>query len=306
MTTFKFLVEGLFPKEDIIITKTNNTMVKPRFLEEEIIEPEFRWVNERRRIRGLPEAWPGPMCRLERWEVKNGKLYLTLGNTDYKDFIGLRSVGQDVIDLLGYEYFPNTLAVCSSVKTKDGKIILLRRSSQNAEYPRWIHTYGGHPSVEKKDVYNGMQMELIKERGIKPEDIHEMVSTGMVMNYITKKPEVTFKTILKKTASELEAIPCAEERGEHELIAMEKGKKSYAMYIDNSPTELASALYRHDRIFVPPGQGALWRYGKLEFGDEWGKEVMYNLTQMWLKRSFDKTIRERDHSEDITLEYGLI
>lgn len=174
----------------------------------------------------------GPQYRLSEFNVDERGITLRLGLTDYGEFIGTNVLaGRDegymweMIDRGNMvagdpdAFFSNALAVCSSVRTADEKVVVGLRSDRVGEYPRCWHTIGGHPNPVnyangKIDLFDAMRREVVKELGIEESHIGEERVTGLVRNTRTRKPELLFHTELNLEFDELKRLR-GPEKDEH-------------------------------------------------------------------------------------------
>lgn len=179
--------------------------------------------------------FPGPLYRLSSYMVSVGKLVLSLGPTDYREFLGTNvEAGKDpeymkTLILRGSErsydtdaFISNPLAICSVVETSDGKIVAGLRSDKVGEYPRCWHTVGGHPDPrhyqhKRPDMFDAMAREIESELGIDRNEIEDMRLLGLMRNTRTRKPELLFETRLSIPYNGIKARR-GTERDEHLAI----------------------------------------------------------------------------------------
>jgi 8-oxo-dGTP pyrophosphatase MutT (NUDIX family) len=143
-------------------------------------------------------------------ESPEGKLVLRLGLTDYHEFMGTNvAAGKDSVYMRqlvdrGLEkfgdpdaFFSNTLAMTSTLKTSDRRVVVGLRSDKPHEYKRCWHSIGGHPDPEhyresEPDMFDSMAREIEGESGITRDEIVNMRLSGLMTNSLTRKPELLF------------------------------------------------------------------------------------------------------------------
>ncbi len=181
--------------------------------------------------------------------------------TDYKSFYGTNVCNHAT---LPKDQLANALAVCGVVISKDGAILMGKRSTQVAEDRQHWHVIGGTMELSRNlfgyrvdrqrferqcllelDPTLHIMRELNEELGIDPFDVCDIVCMGLGENLLIGKPELLMLVNVTLTARQLrECAPHAIWQGEHSsLITL--------------PLE-DIAMFVHDYPVAPIGKAALF------------------------------------------------
>jgi len=232
-----------------------------------------RWVESTRRI--VPEVeqaiehswqaklqqpniklWDGPMCRLQRWELRGGELHLDLSPTSYRTFFGTNMSNPQLLDKYGREVGANPLGVSPALETCDGYLMLGRRNSTVAYYPNLLHPFAGALEPEEADdVFKAIRRELREELHFHDGDLAEIRLMGMVEDANLRQPEPIFYVRSTRSRAEIE-----------KLVQQEEHHDSWAVRADRQAMEEA---LRDVSRFTPVGVASLLLWGRSRFGDAW-------------------------------------
>src|SRR5206468_1244336 len=112
----------------------------------------------------------------------------------------------DLHESLGEDYFANPLGVSAAVVTKDGAVLIARRSQQVAEARGLLDLPGGSVPWGEAGAaapFGHIVSELREEIGIEQRDIEELSCVGLVENGHTHKPELVFLCRIAERARSL-------------------------------------------------------------------------------------------------------
>lgn len=274
MAAFKILTYCLFDEQSVVVERTKNRMKLPAWLAKQI-DLEWEIVCKEKQARGLREPRNEAQSRLEAYSIKDGTLYLTLGETDYKEQIGTHPVARTIADELGEDYLSNQLGASSVIETADKRLLFYERSQQVVAYPGWINTCGGHLGLTK-NIFESMRAEIKEETGIEASDIESIACTGLVRDMRTMDPEIVFSTKVKMDSKDLKGVAETEGAFEHDKM----------LFIENNPKDVMEFVVKYDERFVPPGQGAAVAHGRLYFGKAWEEEALRELHKRRIERAY--------------------
>ncbi len=114
----KVLVLGTFIPDEIEVLVTNNCM------------PDNPKLREQSEERFNPKWFPGPLVRLESFSLEEGKLYLVVGKTNFKEYVGSRDLAS--LRKFGVGALSNPVSTSVAVITSDVKMIVADRSEGDA------------------------------------------------------------------------------------------------------------------------------------------------------------------------------
>ena len=199
---------------------------------------EAVWKEASRRLK----LFDGPICRLESFQA-GSTLDINLSITSYKIFFGTNLANSQFAKLYGPATLANGIGVSSIVLSRDGFILMGRRSESVAQYPLRAHTFGGTLEPhDPLDVFAEARRELIEELGIDDRDIESIACIGLVEDTTLHQPELIFAARIGRSVAQLEQ---SLDPREHESL----------IKIPAQPGPLAAAL--QDRALTPVGGAAL-------------------------------------------------
>jgi|SRR3989344_5460373 len=176
----KVLVLGEFHNGDIVAELIGREMPKNPELTAQI---EEIWAPK-----AAKGYFPGPLVRLEKFNLTpDGKLTLTLGKTDFKEYVGSRSL--DSLRKYGVENIANPLGASSVLITADNKLVIAQKVQGDAAGS--IDAIGGYvdprkdtdPKTGEIDLFNTATREVLEETGMKSGEISDIQCLGLSYEY---------------------------------------------------------------------------------------------------------------------------
>ena len=185
-----------------------------------------------RALEETPKLFPGLKFRLSKVQEVNGKVIISLGMTNYKDYVGTNLANNlNVLKERGLKegdenlYLSNPLGNMCVTETSDGKIVFIKRSNKVAEYKGFIDVPGGHPEPDlagitlenmfdysksqeelKKVLFDSVEEELISELNVTQADMGKITCIGIITNTETNKPDIIFHAKLTISSKQLEEL----------------------------------------------------------------------------------------------------
>ncbi|MBI4100242.1 hypothetical protein HY439_00675 [Candidatus Microgenomates bacterium] len=253
----KMLVTGVFGPEDVVVEMTHRRMPKNPELEKKI---EEEWAPK------AALGWfPGPCSRLEDFDLKDDKLILTVGDTDFREYTGSRDLA--TFRQYGFKCVSNPISASSVIVTCDGKIIIGQKISGDALGS--IDAVGGYVHPEKDadsqgvvDIFKAARREIIEETPISEDEISQLLCLGVSYEYTGLcHPVVSFIAVTPLTSDEIKNRESEELR----LIAVEPEK------VPDSSDEhyVQDVLKKHYPHIEPDGRISIalarrWMSGKTQ------------------------------------------
>ncbi|MBI4492680.1 MAG: NUDIX hydrolase [Chloroflexi bacterium] len=253
--SFLVLARGCFPPERVEVWWDERPRPTTPELEASI---EAAWQAAVRRAQrcGL-ELYPGPLCRLVDHRVEGERLLLTLGPTDFRALVGTNWAQPHRYHELGPERFANAVGVSATLRTADGRLLVVRRGRTVFHHPGWYHVPSGHlePEAHGADPFRAIQAELREEAGVEARELERLVCRGLALVADTCKPELVFEAHTSLPAG---ALLARFQPGENQaLVAL----------ADRGPT-LRRFLTRHRRV-TPAARACLHLFGAAAYGEGW-------------------------------------
>ena len=286
---FEIEIHGLFPKDKVIVHDSDDRMMmtpKLRDLIDDVWEKK-----EARMVKRDGLFFPGDLCRLNHYEIREKELHLFLGRTHFKELLGTNLTHPIIYKLLGEEYMSNGLGVRAVICTQDEKIIICQRSEKVVEAAGYYHLCGGyikpskHHSQGTPDPYLSMESYLEEELGISKDTLRHLMCLGLAVNSETLKPELMFEAEINLTFRQV-------------LINMTKAARDFThselFGIMAQKTSLRGFLAANKRKTAPTGQACLWIYGiERGFWPEVRKGILKRYAERRLRKKADEN---RDRS----------
>jgi hypothetical protein len=229
--------------------------------------------------KGIP-CFNGPLYKLVSYRRIDSCLELTLGRTDYKEYVGTNVTHPEWRERFGDRVMSNPLAMSVALKTLDGLIVLGNKTSIQDDQPR-IHVVpsghftptdcGGNIDYSCPSVWAQVLQESKDELGDLELDKDGFVVTGLIRNLENFKPELTFRVTALAKWKQIQ---------KEALRAPDKWEYSDLFSVEADPQCLQVFLREKNRRFVPPGHAALLLYGHLEFGRDWFRQTISSLTDI--------------------------
>lgn len=260
-SAFEVILTGRFGLEQVVVTWRPDARRRPDPAVDALIATEW--------ARHAAEATPGrllfagPLCRLAAWAVAGATLRLTLGPTDYREYLGTNVGGLAAIRARHPSdwraYLADPLGVCAAVVSADGWLLVMRRSQRLVRYPGAYHVVGGHPTPAHDDGAGGispflaLQEEIAEEIGVVPAEIAGLTCLGLARDRATAKPDLTFEARLALTRAAVEA----------RLAALaDRPEDSGWLWLNDEPAAIHAFLTRHAGRVAPAGAACLAIYAR--------------------------------------------
>jgi 8-oxo-dGTP pyrophosphatase MutT (NUDIX family) len=191
------------------------------------------------------------------------RLNLSLGNCRYYDYVVTRT--RLILDPAGAPVFADPLAICCSVVTGDGKILIGRRVGVDGSIDKF-HVVGGF--IERiKDDHDGLpcpfkaiQREIYEEVGIEI-GILDITCTGLIYDHNAPHPELCFFATTPLTYAEILT---------RKPVDLEVSRW---LAIADDPVSLAAYIEANAAILAVPGIANLLFYGERKYGKKWREGI---------------------------------
>ncbi|MCX6785483.1 MAG: NUDIX domain-containing protein [Candidatus Komeilibacteria bacterium] len=231
----KLLVKGEFSPADIEIKMTDHRLA---LTDEQLEQIEKVWAQAA--AKGFSA---GPLARVEDYQLTpEGKLAITFGQTDYKEFLGTRD--QASLRKYGYDHIANPLVTSSVIITGDNKLLIARR--ETIEQKGDMDAIGGHIDPEKDlgadgkiDIFAAAKREVSEEAGLNNDEMRQIKCLGLSYQYadlshlaasFAVKTNLTYEELKKRRQNEIILIEVSPERlpdSENEDYVMAVLKEAY-------------------------------------------------------------------------------
>ncbi len=197
------------------------------------------------------------LCRLIGFKTDKNTFELTLGETTYKELLGTNVHYPWIYSKYGNEYLSNALGVSAVIVTSDGNLLFGQRASYLAYDAGRYDVCGGFIDPDKDsqdgipDPFKAMKRRVMETFLIKEEQIEYIYSLGLMQNYVTLKPELTFEVKLKLSSQEVKFVPPqniqVERMGEY-------------VTVEDSPNELRKFLIKRRNQITFVCQACIWMF----------------------------------------------
>jgi 8-oxo-dGTP pyrophosphatase MutT (NUDIX family) len=211
------------------------------------------------------------LCRLIDSRVEAGRLHLTLGPTDYRDMLGTEECLPEIVARFGHECLANALAACCVLVSRDGDIVLGRRS-RNIAAGGYLHVCAGHVEPRGHEngdgvpwPFNSVRVEAHEELGLSAERLLSLTCNGLARIRPTLKAELGFSAEVALSTGGLAALF---------LAGGDDREHDEAIVVANSGEELLGFLSARQREITSAGQSSLTLHGAVLFGDGWLSEAV--------------------------------
>jgi 8-oxo-dGTP pyrophosphatase MutT (NUDIX family) len=209
------------------------------------------------------KLFDGPMCRMESWAVREGRLDVVLSRTSYKAFFGTNLCHPELADRFGRGVLANPVGVSPALETADGFLLMGRRNGSVAYYPNRVHPFAGclepgdageNNDAAAPDLFAAVRRELSEELSLGEADVADVRCTGVVEDVALRQPEVIFRVKSARKRAGIERQVADDEH--HASVAVRA-----------TPEGLAPLL--RDPLVTPVGLASLLLWGRVVFGDDW-------------------------------------
>lgn len=207
----------------------------------------------------------GALIRLAHFAGQANRLRLDVGPTCYRDFVGTHFHNAGLIRATFPDSFAQALGISVLPVTRDGQLVLGRRSTRVAWHGGWLHPFGGmvEPSdrttVGRIDVFASARRELGEELSVATDHVSAMALIALVRDADLWQPELIFDAALAQSGKELlRTFDHSRDDAEHDALH----------FVSDDPESIAAFLREQLRL-TPVGQAALLTHGRHHFGVEW-------------------------------------
>lgn len=213
----------------------------------------------------------GQLARLVHWTACDNAAKLTVADTDYITFLGTNLHNTHLLESYSPDCFANAVGTSAIVITKDGGLLMGRRSNRVAYHAGYLHTIGG--MLEKEDrvddeyeAFAAIKREIREELKLTDDEITEVQCTGLVRDVQIMQPELIFDARVNLTLADIRSRFNADTDEEHTALeAVRDDPEAIVPFIDNA-----------DPI-TPVTVAALMLHGRLMWGETWYENTAYVL-----------------------------
>lgn len=207
----------------------------------------------------------GSLIRLAHFAGQGNRLRLDVGPTCYRDFVGTHFHNAGLIRATNPDSFAQALGISVLPVTRDGQLVLGRRSARVVWHGGWLHPFGGmveptdRTTVGSIDVFASARRELCEELSVPTDHVSAMALIALVRDADLWQPELIFDAALAQPAKELlKTFDRHHDNAEHDALH----------FVSDDPESIAAFLHEQLRL-TPVGQAALLTHGRHHFGVEW-------------------------------------
>jgi len=254
---FEVLVEGVFTRRDVHATyDANSTMPTSA---ESLAWIARRWTDRAGRAKrsNIP-LFNGRLFRLTDFRADADQLFLSLGNTTYREYVGTRA--REFYERRQRTELANPLAVCAVIVTADNGVLVAERQRVERDVGRY-HVVGGFmdrqwDGAARPDPFGAMRREILEESGLNT-DPDRILCLGLVYDRGSPHPELCFTAQVELPFQEIaKAVPA-----DSELRTVE--------FVSDDRTALKQFIRRNRNNLCATGQASLVLYGRYRYGRRW-------------------------------------
>lgn len=210
----------------------------------------------------------GTLGRLVDLTRQADRLYLTLGETRYRDFLGTNVFHAARIQAINPHALANPLGISSLIVSSDGYLLFGRRSDRVAVHRGYLQTFGGMLEAPDRtktgyDVFRCVRRELSEELGLLSTEFTTLFTIGLVRDRSLLQPELLFEVEIGITRDEVEQR-FSPERSNGEHAALEA--------VPDRPDAMVPFLNNSEPV-TPIAQAAILLHGLRTWGSEWFHET---------------------------------
>ncbi len=201
------------------------------------------------------------------------ELRLTVGPSDYRDFVGTNLYNAHLLATLGRVCFSNPVGTTATIITRDGWLLYGRRNDRVAYHAGYLHTFGGglEPADRDEDgsldMFAALARELREELKVTDREIGSAVCVGVVRDTQIHQPEVLFDVYVSATRADL--------LERHHPLAEDQEHAAIEGCLDD-PDAIVPFITRAGKI-APVAAAALLLHGRLNWGLDWYEGACYVL-----------------------------
>ena len=209
----------------------------------------------------------GRVGRLVGLEAADTSLRLTIGETNYREFLGTNLFHAAEVTRIDAAFRADALGTSALVLTSDGFAVLGLRSRNVAYHAGWLHTLGGlleeaDWTAQGYDLRASMYRELKEEVGVEAAEISDMALTGLVRDRAISQPELLFDVAVRMTRGQIRARFEARNDAEHTDL----------VFVPDDPQGAAEFLRNRQKV-TPVAQAALLLHGKHTWRSQWYEQT---------------------------------
>ncbi len=215
------------------------------------------------------QLYNGRLARLVSWTACDNAAKLTVADTDYKSFLGTNLHNAHLHATFGDACFANAIGTSALILTRDGCIVMGRRSTKVAFHAGYLHTIGGMLEEPDRDgdtydVFAAMRREIREELNITDDEITDVRCTGLVRDTTIIQPELIFDAAVNLTVDQIRERFNAETDEEHSALeSVREDPEAVLPFIDNAGK------------IAPIAVAALMLHGRLTWGNTWYENTAY-------------------------------
>lgn len=213
----------------------------------------------------------GNLVRVRSLRAGESTLMLSLGPTNYRDFLGTNLCGSAPAFQAGGHFLSNALGVSATVITRDSYLAYGRRSHRVAFHAGFLHTFGGMvEDVDRRDdggfgLFACIEREVCEELDLRHAQLADVRHVGFVRDLALQQPEMLFDVTITLDRTELESLFSPEQgHGEHRNIE----------FLADEPEAVLGFLDRVSPI-APVAEAALLLHGRHAWGIDWYEQISH-------------------------------
>jgi len=224
------------------------------------------WEKESKRaVRDSRNLFDGPLCRLIEFDGGRQRMELALGPVTFKEFLGTNLTHAHLRYVHGPGVLANPLGVSGAVVTRDGFLILGRRSERVIYHAGRIHPIGGlvvpcdQPGAAP-DAPAQIVRELTEETNLPAACVQESLCLGLVRDKHIVQPELIFDLFIDAEAQAVrrEAARAAD-ASEHACLVP----------VRDHPVAVVNFIEQYFAEMTPLALASLLLHGLRHWGGGW-------------------------------------
>ncbi len=251
MAVYRTLARGSWQRDQVHIQWSADFHTLPEVLQPDV---ERLWLEKEKQ-----GHFNGRMARLDGYGTQNGCLHLRLSTGDYRTLMYSNAYMERILREWPVQALSCALGISAIVRSRDGRVALIRRSDTVGEYPGHLDVFGGHIDealrLEEQAAFSAMQQELHEEAALKSKE-YDLQCFGLIEALDHRKPELLFLADCRLPAEEI----AARVRG-----AVDRHELQQLLFVPDQRTALERVLAVEKRI-SPSAVGCLEEYIKIERG----------------------------------------
>lgn len=248
---FEILAEGPFRRNQVLVEYVDDHDLDLDETESRFVDRAWQRRKQETNDSGV-KLFDGALWRVGAYQQDALGLHLFLGKTSYRAYVGTR---QPSFFANGPCYrLANPLAICCTVVTADGRIVVARRSGVDVAVGEYSVPGGFVERGKDADSFVAMARELNEELGLEV-DANRLLCTGLIYDLWHPHFELCFTAYVDVSFASLSGVvPLEQEHGHLESIA-------------DNPAALRRFLARWHNRMAPSGEACLLLHGRLSLSD---------------------------------------